>query len=215
MSYSLLNTASSWSVLPPLAASLAVYRYAETSFRWLSVFFLFTALIEALAKMLALRSHTNLPLYNVYLLVETLVWLSVLGVWGASVWMRRVFVVLGLIYIAGWCVRVAAMNGWEQMSNVLGVMRAIFLTLAAGLVLLELSRRPEAELFRNPRVVIASGVLVYFSINAVLFSLLGTILRSAPGAVANLWMIHSVLNIFANAFYAAGLLCISPKASSF
>ncbi|HLK96342.1 MAG TPA: hypothetical protein VK364_01110 [Hymenobacter sp.] len=198
----------------PVAAAVPAFKHGDASIKTLALFFLLVVAVEATALGFALRGRSNMAIYNYYLLIETPFWLLLLRTWCKLKIVRAMFVAMAIAYVFAWLLNHIAWGGIGEPSNALGVARAVILTFAAGTVLLEISQLVGQNLFANPRFWIASGVLIFFSVNAAMFSLWSFILRPAVGEVANIWFLHSVLNILANTLYTIGLLCISRKTIS-
>ena len=203
----MIANVSLWSVLLPCAAAWAAFKTGDSGIRLLTYFFSLATVTELTSKALAMRATNNFPVYNLYFLIELPAWLFVFCRWTTSATFHVASALMAGLYVVAWSYEMWWGLGWLRSSDALGVLRAVVLTFAAGSTLLRLSHKVEEGFFTNAKLWIAFGVLVYFSINAVLFSLMTAILKRTDTALVNVWIVHSFLNIFANILFTIGLLC--------
>lgn len=155
-----------------------------------------------------------MEVYNVYLMVELPCWLAVLLKAHKSRCAQSFFGAVAALYVVVYTFCLARF-GFAEIFDALVVFKGIVLTAAACFVLLEMSAVVEPPMWQRPMFWIASGGLVYFSITAVFFSLLSTVLLSQDPIVSDSWNFHSVVNMFANVLYTVGLSCSFLKVNSF
>jgi len=207
LNYQLVTDISVWSVALPVAAGVGLVNRERWSVKLLVLFFAFSLLIELLAWRLGNQlGRSNIWVYNLYLILETPVWLVVLGGWSTTLKLKKFLLCLAALFLMVWLTWIFV-GGWNVLSSEIGVARGLVLCVVAGMVLLRESQRVAIDLFRNLKFWIASGVVLYFCLNTVLFSLWTIILNSTESQIARMWVIHSVVNIFANVLYTIGLLC--------
>lgn len=172
-------------------------------------FFYFVVLNESFSYTLILSGHQTQWWMNIYFLVEAMAFCSLLPLW---LWGNKSFPwVMGLllvfmmywIYITFLKSNILLLNAPARAAECL-----VVLTLS-GLMLIRLTRKSDISIFKNPKFWIASGSMLYFSFDLLVFGIL-------PVLVANkyivalfepVWDVHSVINIISNLLYSTAFLC--------
>ena len=191
----------------PLFAGLIVFRRSDIDLRWLVLFFAFATLVETISRMLSAEYKNNVWLLNIYLLIECIVFVNMLAFWHGRPGVRFGAAVATATYAAFWAVMIFRLGNIFEVNDEAFTAAALLNVAFAGLALYELSGRPGPSLLRNPRFWMAAGILIFYSVDVTIFSIFDLVTRRGGTTLRSMYVIHSVLNIFANTIYAVGFLC--------
>lgn len=187
----------------PLLAGVWVYKKLKRELKLIFIFFIVAFLFEIIFLLTSLNQIRNLWLFHIYTLIE-------FGFWGLyffyqlkstkfSVLIKWLMVIFLMIWIA------AKFLGeqFTYLNDFTRPLESTILVVFSAIAIFQLQKDYLFSLWKNPRFWINVGVLIYFSGNIFLFSLVNLVLYDTP----DIWIIHSFLNIITNICYAGGLLC--------
>ena len=202
---------STGSILLPVLAGIVTLRKHDAALRVLFGLFVVSALVECGNRWLGHQLQSNMWLVNLFLLLQCSTLIGVLSYWsghfklnGAAGWSTTIFV-------AAWIFSVVR-QGIDNVNNVVFTLGAVLLIAFAGFALFRLSGKAGISLLRNTQFWFSAAVMILFSVDVTLFSLLDVILLRGDATLLSTWTVHSVFNIFANTLYAIGFLCSFPPA---
>jgi hypothetical protein len=169
---------------------------------------------ELLGLYLINKGFNNLWMTHVYSIIEYTLLIIVFSCWQKNQMFRK---------ILQWSIPVFAIMGITNMIrlqdlhhvNSYGLtVEGMILVGVSAYTLFELNREGAGSLLREPRFLIGTGVLLYFT-STVIFFALSNVLLSFPRQTALLvWSLHNMVNILANFVYAGGILCQYPAQKS-
>ncbi|MBD2768074.1 hypothetical protein IC235_09245 [Hymenobacter sp. BT664] len=206
---SLLNQLSACSGLLPLTAVGLRFRTFGPVLRQLAWFFFISVLFDLVSVVTDHLRIRNIPLFHVFSVVN-LLFLSALYHQALTGVLVRYTIRLAAGAILLYTVYSAGQPGqiWQFPSAVMTAQCVFFIVLSL-IYFYQLLRQPVVvAIENNPLLWVNAGVLIYFSGNLFLFMLQAWISQTPQAQhYTNFWVIHSIVNILANLFYAAGLLC--------
>jgi len=199
---------SAVTILLPVVAGLFKIKSFNNDFRWLFVFFLFSMVIEFVAHSLKQRGINNLWLGNIYFLVECFVLSIIIARWLKSKRLRIFIAVFLAAYLVVWIFTTFFVLDFYIFNNYARTVESFVFVFLSCFVLMTVSTDTSQVIFQNPKFWFGSALLIYFSVNLIVFGTVNYISSNHGHLMDNTWMIHSVTNIFANLLFAIGFLCI-------
>ncbi|TLY27513.1 MAG: hypothetical protein E6K56_11375 [Ignavibacteria bacterium] len=180
------------------------------------VFFSFVtiALITELVTLwMALRGIQNLWLLQLYNLLELGLMLGVFAAWQKRKAVRSAYWIGGSLFAFFWvAAKWTGVETFGQPALYTHTVSSTILVVVATLTLLDLIRsEKEIEIFRDMRFWVASGVLLYFAGNIMLFLLSGRIAILGIGDAMTVYSIHWIIDSVANVLYAGAFLCMDRQ----
>jgi hypothetical protein len=206
-----LDILSTSSILLPFLISAYQYKKLGSELRLLVFFFGFATVVEIVMFTLSRYHLNNLWLLNIFVLTEGFVLCYVLGKWLET---RKIFLaamILFSLYFIFWCLTTFGEQGIFEFNNKEMSFKSIILIFLSGYLLIRLSQEEDTFPLQNFKFWIASAVLIYFSVNLIVFATANFLLEDKFHAMHYSWTIHSIINIIANLLFAYGFLCYSPK----
>ena len=202
-----------------VASSVLPLGAALYGWRWLArerlVFFFFTtiALITELATLwMALRGITNLWVLQFYNLSELLLMLVVFSAWQKRKALRTSYWWAGAFFAVFWvAAKWAGLESFSRPAHYTHTVSSAILVVIATLTLLDVIRGEDVELLRDMRFWVASGALLYFAGNIMLFLLSGRIAILGINDAMTVYSIHWIIDSVANVLYAGAFLCMKRQ----
>lgn len=140
-------------------------------------------------------------LINFWILIEYVGTVYVFSYWQKNIRVQKVLRWSIPIYFVFWLIaKVFQIEDLHWFPQYTRSIASIILTIVAIYTLIKLGETG-TYIYKHYQFWVCVGVLFYFSGNIILFSL------SDLRLVINLFLIHTILNIFANFFYAGGFWC--------
>jgi len=201
---------SALSILFPVAASFIRYKSLGRDYYLLFIFFFISFVAEVIGATLNIESKNNIWLINIFTLLECFFWCLVIYQWLASKKIRLFIIFFLAAFFIAWGYTTFFHLDVYQFNNYIRTAESIVFVFLACFLLLAVSVDMEHMLFRNPKFWFGSGLLLYFSVNVIVFSTVNFILDNESHLMDNSWVIHSVSNIISNLLFATGFLCLKP-----
>ena len=203
-----LAITSAFSSLLPTLSGIVVFRSCGKIVRYLIIFFIFSSSTEIVSFFLASIHKNNLWLDNIFIIAELGFFAKIIGVWLEKKNINRVINILLLLWILTWVFTSALLLKSIFVFNVYThCFESMILISLAGMLLLKISSEFAGNLFLDTRFWVCSAILIFYSVNIVIFGLGKFILSVSFDNMGEVWVIHSVTNIFSNILFSIGFLC--------
>jgi len=176
----------------------------------LTFFFGISCCVEVVNRVCGIRMLNNVWLVNLFVAVECLTFLNVMGRWNESNNAMLAALLLSVSYAVFWFLSVVVFGDLFAVNDYIFTVAALVLIAFSGLTLYHLSGKETPPLFRNPRFWFAAGILILYCVDATIFGLMDIVTQRGDKLIKGTWAVHSVFNVFANSLYAIGFLCSSP-----
>lgn len=163
----------------------------------LLIFLTIAGLIGIIVTSLAFYKINNMWLFHIYTLLETSLLLFVFSYWQKKYVLRNRLRLIILVFALIWIGAKLYLESFSRLDSYTASLECVLLVGVSAYTLFNLNNENVNTLFRDQRFWVSSAVLFYFAGNAMTFSL---------GNIFNTWLIHSVLNIFANLLYTGGFI---------
>ena len=203
---------SAASILLPLAGGILRFRSLSNDLKWLFLFFLVSAVTEFVAHILKMNSVNNLWLGNIFFLLECFFWSIIITWWLDSKKVRLFISVFLPAFLIFWAFTTFFVLDFFVFNNYARTIESFAFVFLSCFLLIAVSTDTSEVIFKNPKFWFGSALLIYFSVNLIVFGTVNYILSNHGQLMDNTWMIHSVTNIFANLLFAIGFLWIRQKA---
>jgi len=201
---------STGSSIIPVIAALFNYKHLDKIMKIVAAFFLVSALSDLTLGLMAYRNvYNNYPVIHVFILLSVLFFGAIYYYAFFNPALKNAILILAIV-VALFCIInsifIEGIWGYPSISNTVVGIFLIIISLAYFHQLL--SRQEFVHIEKQGLFWINAGVLFYYSLNIFLFMLFTRIERAHLG---DFYMIHNIVNIFANLLYSAGLLCKPQK----
>lgn len=200
---------SQLSILLPIAGGLLFLKRLSNPFRFLLLFFLFSACIEYGAAYFSGLYHNNMPLLHVFTLVEVC---SYCYIYSRVFTGNRSFTLLcrSMILIQ---VMMSLMDAWlvngiyrfPTLARGTGALILIFLSLYQLYLIFNFTNDP--QLLKKSRFWLLFGVLTYFSTIIFFILLVNITVSKDEEAFRLIHNFHASVNILCNFMFAYSFLC--------
>jgi len=189
-------------------AMVIIYRQLPLAFKLLMAQTITAILVEVTAMQLKQHGYKNVPLFNVYLLLEVFFLLLALKYWQAP--LTKFLSLFYLLFLGLWLFSIYrnTINHFAQNAFLISSFIICFLYL---LFIIKLYTS-NARLLTDPVFWTALGILFYFSGTIPLFSLFDYLISNTfIHSAKNLYAINGILAIVRYGFYFIGVLFIYKK----
>lgn len=191
-------------------------------YRWRSLtkdrllFFCFAAIAlitELVTLWMALQKISNLWLLQLYNMSELILMLAVFSAWQRRKPLRLAYWFSGGLFALFWiAAKWTGLERFREPALYTHTVSSTILVVIATLTLLDLIRgEQETRLLRDMRFWVASGALLYFAGNIMLFLLSGRIAILGINDAVTVYSIHWIIDSVANVFYAGAFLCMDRQ----
>ena len=208
-------SASNYAVIPPAVLVLLRWRHLSRGQRWFGKVLLLVALNQLVAKAITvLTPWSNLPLYNIYVMIEGL---------GLILLYRYRFpnqeISRWLPWIAGALALIIPINafliqGFELIPTYVRSLEAVALVFLSLFYFRQVFRERKVKyLDRSFWFWLNAGILIYFSPNLLLFMFTNELMTISDPLFLAVWSIHAGLNFIFYGFYSIAVLCRDPESS--
>jgi hypothetical protein len=190
-----------------------VYKQLPLTYRILLFFFLTAAFIDALASVMGIVFHNNMPLQHLQSFIELLIFSFVYYVTFKSKRVLQVLILLNAaVFIAVAMVDAFLINGLCRANTISRPYAAISILCYALIYLYFLfSSDDMMHGKKHPMFWINTGALIYFGNNIFYFLLINNMVDAKSiGTEITLWA-HAALNIIANCLYAQAFRCFKKQ----
>ena len=209
---SILTLASIFCAVPALIVLFfGRFENSRPAVRDISILVISFLLIDILCMILAKAAVNNLPFFHLVTALELFIfgkifWQNCSGL-KKKIIQFTTFVGLGLLVINIFCLETLL-----EFNSVARSVQAIVLLFFAVIWFIEVFQNMKQEKLSNdPILYVTTGVLLYFTGNAVIFGLYTELLESHVTFLKSLWDVHSLLNIVLNLLLAIALFKMQDK----
>ena len=149
----------------------------------------------------------NLSAMNVYNLVEYSVDIFLLYRFTSSNWFSKTLLVSVLIYYSVWIFTTFYVLDFNSYNNYIRMLQAVLMVFFSGTLLVQLGEEIHSSLFKDEKFWVATAWLIYFAVNASIYTLSGILLKKFDSSFAYAWMIKAIIDIFANILFSIAIIC--------
>lgn len=201
-----LSFISSLLVIFPLCLALWKYRRLEAVQQKLLYLLVTIFTVEVIANVLWFQKENNLPVYNVYSMLEFLLILNLYKDGLKRLFSTHFFMVLGIVFTVFALLNMCFLQGIKTFnSNVTTTLGFIVIFLSMSYFYALLKEEIYSPLDKKPMFWINAGFLIYFSSNLILF-FINNSMFTKPDAVSHLvWGLHAIVNIILMLFFTIAI----------
>jgi hypothetical protein len=193
---------SSLSILVPLLIAVSTRRCIDREFSLLVVVLVISAVTDAILFILVTQGINNWPLGNLYILFQLAVFYFVFEKHYHNPWVRIAFFGFMVFSMANYFF-IETPQKFNVNSTYVG---GIFMILIASHYLYRVLKDLPVERIQDyPMLWIAFGVLIYFAGTLFLFLFNNYLMTHQPGNHKVIWILHNLLNLSKNIFFAIAL----------
>lgn len=194
-----------------LPGGIALFRWSQLSYaqKMTGVLLFFIGINQVLASVISFSFKiTNLPLYHLYILIETIALFVIFNLRFRQPYSSR-FVLGGIavIFLFNLC-SVFLWEGIFQMPQYSRTFESIVIIgLTSSYFIYVMKEVKVKQLEKSFWFWMSCGLLIYFSTNLFLFVFSNYIVQQSKEIFSSVWLIHSILNIILYVFYSIALRC--------
>lgn len=206
-----LNLISGFSIILPLTVGFTRLKLLGKEYRLLFVFIAISFAVEIITSIMSMNSKNNLWLGNLFFLVECFFWCIIIMGWLASKRTRLFIFIFLAAYTLIWGFTTFFVLDFYMFNTYARTVESFTFVFLSCFLLITVSTDTSQVIFKNPKFWFGSALLIYFSVNLIVFGTVNYISSNHAQLMDNTWIIHSFTNIFANLLFAIGFLCIRQK----
>lgn len=210
MSVSIHYFLSFFSDLLPVATGLFFYHELNKDLKIFLTLLGVAFLTDIFSFALAFYNIENLWIFNIFILINYSLLIIVLTFWTGNPVLNRTMKFSIPVFVSIWIIVQIVMGSLNQLNFVVLTLQGIIFSLLSIYILYRLSGRSDVLLSRDYRFWIVVGLFIYYAGNLLLFAF-GYLIETR--FMYSAWVIHSLLNITANLFYAGGFLCLRSRSN--
>jgi hypothetical protein len=208
--FSLAGLISTFSIIP--AFIVAILKYGKNPlFRPFCLLIFLGSVIDITNLILGRYNYNNLWLFNIFILGQYYFVIYQFYKWGffnsRSLTAKGTLIVITVIWIVESCLHSfsLALNEYSLIFS------SFFIVIFTTIYINQLIFEKIVFLLKDPRFLLSVGLLIYFTINMLVFIFAIPQFNISGIFFKNVWVIHDFINTFTNLIFAAGLLCIQKK----
>lgn len=201
----------SYSIL--LAAAIAFFRYQKVPAENRPFFFIvWAALInEILSEVFSTAFHNTAINCNVYVLAEAILFCRLFFNWSGRRRDKNRFQLLSGFLIGIWILDNLFLHSLRQTNSLFRVISSFVLVFLAIDRINQVITNERADLLRNARFLISTGVVIFFSYRAIVEVFYGLSLPFSNSFYQKIYIIMVYVNLFVNLIFALAALWIPTK----
>ncbi|MDQ3049770.1 MAG: hypothetical protein M3Q95_02675 [Bacteroidota bacterium] len=199
---------SGFSILLPAITGLLKFPQAGKAMRVIIGYLLICLMVECIAMyMNSIKMNNNL-VGDLFYITEGLIFISFFYL----VYDEKEFaipaVLLALVYFAYGLFTTFVDPGYLEYNGNFRAAESLMIQALTAYALIKISKQENLQLLQNPEFWISAGLFIYFSVNIAVFFTAEFLFENNVMLMRKTWLIHSVVNIFANLIFTFGLICI-------
>lgn len=206
-----LNLVSGFSILFPLAVGSVKLKSLGKDYTSLFVLICISFIVEIISGILSINVHNNLWLGNIFGLIECFFWSFIIRQWLESKRIRAFIFSFLAVFLIFWTYTTFFVLDFYTFNNYARTIESVAFVFLSCFLLIAVSTDTTQVIFKNPKFWFGAALLIYFSVNLIVFGTVNYISSNHKLLMDNTWTIHSVTNIFTNLLFAIGFLCIRQK----
>jgi NADH:ubiquinone oxidoreductase subunit 6 (subunit J) len=153
----------------------------------------------------------NLWVTHFSTLIEFLLLSGVFYIWKKKKRQKQTIVILASVFIVLWIVSKYTFESFEQYDNyTTGIARVLEIAYAISL-LFDILQDAHTTLWKDARIWVASGVLIYSAGVILVFVLFNELFKVSESVLRLLWHINWSLLILSSILYFRGIMCREPQ----
>jgi hypothetical protein len=190
---------------------LTLWKRATSPQRLIILVILLIAGSSVIELYLANIGQNNLWVMHFSTLFEFLLLSRVFYIWKKKARQKKVIFILALVVVVVWILSKVTIEQFDRYdSYTVGIVRIIEIIYAISLffdILVDTHTIP----WKDARVWIASGVIIYSSGVVLLFVVFNELLKISAPVLRSLWNINWILLILSSLMYLRGIMCKEPQ----
>lgn len=199
---------SGFSVLLPAITGILKFSHAGKAMRVIISYLLICLMVECIAMyMNSIKMNNNL-VGDIFYITEGLLFIYFFYL----VYDEREFAIpallLALVYFTYGLYTTFIDPGYLEYNGNFRAAESLMVQALTAYALIKISKEENLQLLQNPEFWISAGLFIYFSVNIAVFFTAEFLFENNVMLMRKTWLIHSVVNIFANLIFTFGLLCI-------
>lgn len=195
----------------PVIASIFYSRHLSGSSMVFSYYLVISLVSTALNTYLAVHKIHNLWALNLFMPIQFGMLAYYLSFYvGSSLRRAVIWSIPSFLFL--WLINFLLLESIFTFSTYAKPLECAFLTVIASVVLFTNYRRELIPVWSNPPFWIATGIMLYFSSIAVLFSMSASLLKVSSETLRIVFSTQAVIAILANFSYISGILCLRRQA---
>lgn len=171
---------------------------------WLVVFTVGEAIIE---RVLGYLHINNLWVFHVSTLVEYVLLSLLFFSWISHRRSRLVLTVCLVMFIIVWSISKFLFEPFSNIDGWTSALSKILQMVFSIVLLVDVVKESDIIWTNDPRIWVASGIIIYSAGSLFMFALFNEMLQISPDRLKLIWTLNWVLMIISNLLYARGFLC--------
>ena len=173
-----------------------------------SLFLLATLLIELTANYLSAKNLSNLPLYNVFTVIEFIFYIFTIRQFIRRPLAKKIFIVLMVAYGLAAGTNIFLIQGIQVFHTVTYAAGCLLVVLCCAYYFVEILFRPTpVTLVRMPDFWICSGLLFYYAVSFPIYGFVNFVNSLPHALLKNFNLFIQILNIILYTMFSIAFLC--------
>ncbi len=197
---------AAFTVVVPLALGLLGYGKLSPALKYFVYLLAFTLFTEVTGLVLSRIELKNLWLYNTYTAVEYTLLIMMFTSLLEGNRLRRILLWSIPVFVVIWGLASFLLTVSDKFHSIFLSIESVVFVFLAVMTLVKEMRDSSVLLVDNPVFWVASGVLVYFAGNLLVFTFIDQLLEDKEVGMLSAWVIHAAMNVSKNIMYSIGFL---------
>lgn len=175
-----------------ITIGLKYWRRLKLGYRVALVQVIIACIVEVTGRMLSVfHLGTNAWLFNIYALIETIIFLWMFGIFSGHPYTNKVLIVVAVIMPSGWFIAIAT-NGIFLFSNWYVIAESLLAIVLFILLLISKSVFSKSQLFTQPLFLLCIAIIIYYASVIPLFGVLNHLVEVDSKLAGNLFYINKI-----------------------
>jgi hypothetical protein len=203
---------ASYSIVICCVIAIVRFRQIHPSFRpfiWLAI----CAMMHEIVSFVVIRvlKDSNAISYNVFILVEGLLWLWQFSNWRPNTSRRNYIGACAVVFCVIWIIESLVFSGIHSFSSIYAIVYSFVLVFLAIDRINELIVREMGNLFTNSKFLICIGVVIFYTYRILVESFYIIRLQESDSFLSNVFAILACVNLLVNLLFALATLWIPSR----
>jgi len=201
----------SMGVLLPAILALIKLKTLDPQYHWF-VLFLWVGFFSELANRFFIwRFGSNTVPWNIYNVVEFFILMMMFRSWNIGEKFQRWFIWFITFSLLLWLVELFYIGSIRNFNSYFAIYYCFMVVISAVTVLNQLIVTEKSNILRNPKFLIAIGLVIFFTFRIFVESLLMPIFSISKDFFQRIFGIQIYINLLVNLIYLIAVLCIPKK----
>lgn len=199
----------------PVIAGFSVYRVLRFDMKIALYYLLYNALTELIALPFNLKHINNLWLYNIFSLVESIVYFYLFSHWFGARNKVRVFLSMTLLYFILWIGTKFFLSSIMDYDYIENLFKSIIMTLLFGILIVKIQAEDSLPLYRDYRFWFSAAIIFYSCLYmATMIVHIGKFAVNNEKLVRTSWLVLTATNTVSYLLLTYSFLCFYKKRTS-